>query len=342
MLQTFINLPTEISNAISQILTQQETSEWVTRASVLHERYTMRQKNGESYLSDFTDALAYLSLRSPATYAQIYSSLSQVKEVIPSWEPRTLLDIGSGPGVGVWAATSVWRSIQSTTCVDANKNMLSLGKQITSLARLPVENSWKQQDARQNRESAASYDVVVIANVLNELSIADGEKLLGYAFNACKGIMVLIEPGTPFGSSIIQSAAQKFSRSHTLLAPYVENSFVFSKKYWIHFPQRFIRPEFQRRIRQRMRDSVLMASDWEEAKYSYVAISKVPSEVKAWGRCIGPIQLQKGFRTVPILTKDDIVDVKVLKRYKQHYTFVKNLKWGEMILNKEDIKEEEK
>ena len=149
--------------------------------------------------------------------------------------------------------------------------------------------------------------------------------------------MIIIEPGTPFGFSIVQTAAKAFSHKSILVAPYIGNTFVQSDAYWIHFPQRFIRPEFQRNIRQKMRSTSLMASDWEEAKYTYVAMGNISTEEKIWGRCIGPVTKQKGFLEVPILTQTEVMHLRVLKRHKKAYTFAKNLRWGEFIKNREDI-----
>lgn len=85
-----------------------------------------------------------------------------------------------------------------------------------------------------------------------------------------------------------------------------------------------------------MRDSSLMASDWEDSKYSYVAIGKIPAEVLPWGRCVGPVKLMNGYLEVPILTKDFLKEIKIMKRHRSQYIFAKKLKWGQIILREED------
>jgi ribosomal protein RSM22 (predicted rRNA methylase) len=339
MIQTFANLPEHIEQAIATILNNQETNEWVTRANALHERYQTRTKNrNNTYFYDASDTLAYLGLRTPATYAQIYSALANLHDLIPTWKPKTILDIGSGPGTAIWAAHALWPEITTAQAIEHNENLLSLGKQIIKSAELPIDVSWEQQEIQGGIEGdRTQYDLVVIANVLNELKPTEAEKLIGQALNKASGMLVIIEPGTPFGSSLVENAAQKLSKAGTILAPYLANSFVPTGDYFLHFPQRFIRPDFQRRIRQNMRDSSTMASDWEEAKYSYVIISKIPAEKSIWGRVVGPIQTQKGFLEIPILTKDGIEKIKVMKRYKEQYSLAKDLKWGEIVAEKEQI-----
>lgn len=161
--------------------------------------------------------------------------------------------------------------------------------------------------------------------------------MLGQAYNRCGGIMVVIEPGTPYGFGIVGAAAKSFTNKATLLAPYIDNAFVQSNDFFLHFPQRFIRPEFQRRVRAQMRDDSLSPSDWEEGKYSYVAISSKMPQENYWGRVVGPAKKQKGFIELSILTKDAIVHTRVMKRNKNDYLFAKKLRWGDLIKKREDL-----
>lgn len=338
MVQTFVNLPEKISNAISALLSLPEHDRWVANAEKLHERYMTREKENGSYISTSIDVFAYLGLRSAATYAQISGALLQVQESMPLWHPASLLDIGSGPGTAVWAAKTLWPSIATATCIDQDEKFIAIGKELLEKSELPIHVDWKQQDVRTSLGNTTQlYDLVIIANVLNELDPEETRTLVINALSRCKGVLIVIEPGTPLGYTIVQATAKSIAGKNTLIAPYIGNSFVKSDDYWIHFPQRFIRPAFLKRIRQHMRDSELMASDWEEAKYSFVAVGKTTSEEKFWGRCIGSIKKQKGFLEVPILTKDKIVYAKVLKRHKEQYNFAKELKWGQAIKDSTDL-----
>lgn len=338
-MNTFANLPTNIETAISNSLSQQDTSAWVRHAAALHERYVSRGKSyGRISLNNFEDTLAYLAMRLPATYAQIYSVFANIQELVPTWQPKTLLDLGSGPGTGSWAAHEVWPSIVESTSIDQHIDFLTLGKQIQEIAIPDVEMQWQQKDLRREIDhKAKTYDIVLIANVLDELSPISADKLIGQAFNSCTGMLIIVEPGTPMGNSITENAAKKLAHAGQLLAPYIENTFVPSEEYYVHFPQRFIRPDFQRRIRQHMREASLNASDWEVSKYAYTVISKIPAEITPWGRSIGPLRKHKGFLEVPILTKNGIEKVTVMKRHSLQYSFAKDLKWGQLIMNRSDM-----
>lgn len=332
---TFANLPHPIEEAISAILQQQETPEWIHRAVDLHTRYTNGKTDNKNFVHDYLDALAYLGLRVPATYAQILGVLSAVHKLIPSWSPTSLLDIGSGPGTAMWAAISQWPGLDKITCLDEDKDFILLGKQIIKDSEVIRHVNWKNRDFRLGiEEDESSYDLIIIANVLNELTPKAQEKLIGQAFNLCNGLLLIIEPGTSKGSKIVSAVAQKLHKVGILLAPYIANTYVEDADYYLHFPQRFIRPEFQRRIRQQMRESSEMASDWEESKYSYVAISKSPAEKNYWARTVGEPEIQKGFLEVPVITAESITKIKIMKRDKEAFTFAKRLRWGELIPNK--------
>jgi ribosomal protein RSM22 (predicted rRNA methylase) len=332
---TFANLPQAIEKAISGILQQQETPEWIHRAVDLHTRYTTGKTDNKKFVRDYPDALAYLGLRVPATYAQVFGALSSVHELIPSWHPTSLLDIGSGPGTATWAAISQWPGLDDITCLDEDKDFISFGKLIIENSKITHYVNWKSCDVRLGiEENESSYDLVIIANVLNELTSGAQEKLIGQAFNLCNGLLIIIEPGTPRGSKIVSSVAQKLHKAGILLAPYIANTFIEDADYYLHFPQRFIRPEFQRRIRQQMRTRTEMASDWEESKYSYVAISKFPVEKNYWARTVGEPEIQKGFLEIPVITAENLTKIKVMKRDNEAFTFAKRLRWGELIENK--------
>ncbi|MBP9719087.1 MAG: hypothetical protein KBD46_01340 [Candidatus Levybacteria bacterium] len=338
MIQTFANLPEPINAAITQILASQPTPEWVQRSIKLHERYMNKQiDHAFGYIEDQVDALAYLALRTPATYAQIFGSFSHITDTLMDFKPKTMLDIGSGPGTGVWAAKQIWDSLEEATCLDRERSFLTLGREISNAASLSVKLSLQQGNAAYIIENdTTKYDIVLLANMLGELDTAQRDHLIGSAYNHCKGIMVIVEPGTPEGSAIVYKAAKSLSHEQ-ILAPYSNNTLIEDTNHWLHFPQRFIRPEFQRRVRQHMRDSSLMASDWEEAKYAYVAIGNNMISTKPWGRCVGAPTLYKGYLQIPIMTTDGMEVVKVMKRHKQQYLFAKKLKWGESIEKKEDL-----
>lgn len=336
-MSTIIPLPQPVQKAMTELLAAPSANGWMKRAQALHLRYMQQERNSQQrHVSDALDALAYLGLRAPATYAQIWGAAAAVGEIVPHWQPTTLLDLGCGPGSGLWALTELFPSLTQATGIDQSAHFLTLGRQILSASQAALAVTWQQADLLHHlQQTETVYDVVLLANVLNELNEQQRATLVTAAFQRCRHLLIIIEPGTPVGSSIVQNAAQQLAPSGTLLAPYLGNQVV--QEEWLHFPQRFTRPGFTRRLRQEMRDSALMASDWEEAKYSYVAVGKLAPEITPWARVIGPVQVTKGCLAVPVLTREQRLMVKVLKRHKQPFAFAKKLRWGEIILAQEEL-----
>lgn len=336
-MQTIITLPQPIQRAITTLLADAGSNAWMKRAQLLHQRYRQQEENKQQlHVVDALDALAYLGLRAAATYSQIWGTVDAVCDIVPNWQPTTLLDLGCGAGSGLWALTDLLPSLTHATAIDQSAPFLSLGQQILTAAQEPLTVAWQQANILQSvQQGTATYDVVLLANVLNELNEQQRTALVEAAFRRCNAMLIVVEPGTPVGSAIVQSVAQQLATAGTLLAPYLGNQFV--REEWLHFPQRFTRPAFARRLRQEMRDSSLMASDWEDAKYSYVAIGKLPPEVTPWARVIGPTQLMQSLIEVPLLTAAGRLQVKVFKGRKQAYGYAKKLRWGELVQQRQDL-----
>jgi hypothetical protein len=200
-------------------------------------------------------------------------------------------------------------------------------------SKLDVDVNWIQQSISRWIEDAEdeTYDLVIVANVVNELS-GDTKKQLLQALTRMKvGVVIILEPGTQHGFEVIQSSAELIAKSKPLIAPYINNTFIKSEKYWIHFAQRFTRPEFQRRVRQAMRESDEMASDWEETKFSYVAFGDEPVSVQPYAVSIGEVERYHGYLQLPLLTALGVEKAKIMKRHKEQYRFGKSLAWGETI-----------
>lgn len=339
-MQTFINVPPLLESAIAKILADSNTLEMHTHAKLIHDRYMKPDRSNRSpLLRNAKDMIAYLSLRFPATYAQIASALLQIHERLPAWQPKRILDLGCGPGTGIFAATSLWPSITHATALDQEKYFISLGKELVFESKQICDISWSNESIAHwvDISNTDSYDLVIVANVVNELSTDTKNKLLDMLAHMKNGVVLLLEPGTQQGFEIIQSAAGKISPDQPLIAPYIQNTYIKSDSYWIHFPQRFKRPEFQRRVRQSMRDTSLPSSDWEETKFTYVAFGNTPTTLQPYALCIGSVELYHGYLMLPLLTAYGIEKVKIMKRHKTQYRFGKNLTWGETIMNASDI-----
>ena len=113
---------------------------------------------------------AYLAYRAPATYAAVEEVFRQVALLRPDWAPRSLLDVGAGPGVAAWAAVDAWPSLEQLTLVEAEPAMVAAGREL-----LP-DAQWVQADAAAARGPA---DLVVASYVLGELRASGRRPAVG-------------------------------------------------------------------------------------------------------------------------------------------------------------------
>lgn len=339
-----INFPTKVEKVIAKILSNTNDNKWVESAIKLSTKYRLNRlepNRHEVFIDGVDDVLGYLALRAPSTYAQLSGAMSNVAELLPAWKPLSVLDIGSGPGTGVWAACEIWPSINEVICLERDSNFCRIGKEITQ-SSFPdlVKMEWKLVDLSVTKpELNIQFDLVTIGSVLNEMESEQRSDILEFAYKHCKGVLLVVEPGTPYGfDAITQSSTLLRSHQGRLLAPYIDSSLPTTDHEPIGFAQKIVRPEFNRQIRQVQRKidnkgnkRLLPASDWEEAKYGYVALSVIPPEIVASARLLANPKISKSYIELKILTKNGIETKRIFKKNKFSYKLAKKLKWGELI-----------
>jgi ribosomal protein RSM22 (predicted rRNA methylase) len=332
-----ISLPTLIETVISDVLAQANPDAWTRRAVELSEQYRgQREKRGVPFIFNYLDVLAYLALRIPSTYSHIFGALSSIKELSPTWTPKSILDIGTGPGVGVWAAKEVFSTIQEAVLYERDQNFVDIGQKISETLD-GIQYDWQQVDISKSLPILdQQFDLVILSSVINELNEKTRSHILDFAGKVCRGVILIVEPGTPIGFEAIQFSYKRLKRNEgVLVAPYIDNTFVNSAD--VIFAQKMFRPEFQRRIRQLQRkqnlehEHLLPASDWEESKYYYLAYSQKEPEIRPAARVIDKPKVQKASIELKLLTKDGVKVEKVLKREREKFKQAKKLEWGDIV-----------
>lgn len=156
---------------------------------------------------------AFAATRFPGCYASCIRIFDELKTRIPDFHPRRMLDFGAGLGTAIWAAQEVWGdSIQEVLAVEPSLPMIVLGKQIER-AR---ERSSKTNGVIKwiptlptmyaiGKRTKRKYNFVVGSYVLSEiLDTNERRRIVRQLWETCGEVLVLIEPGTPFGASNIQ------------------------------------------------------------------------------------------------------------------------------------------
>src|SRR5258708_20181663 len=102
------DLPAELKAALDARLQGFSRNDAAARAALISQTY--RDGGGSTAIRTAADALAYALARMPATYAAVTASLNALREIVPHFAPKSLLDVGPGPGTAPWAAAEPFPS----------------------------------------------------------------------------------------------------------------------------------------------------------------------------------------------------------------------------------------
>jgi len=326
-----IALPAELRNAIAQALDAVPETRWLNAARALSEQYrNLHSADAAPIVRTRLDALGYAALLMPATYAQLYGAMHAAAARAPSWQPKTMLDMGSGPGTALWAATVCWQSLRDLTAWEREPMLIALGRDLARASANPAlrHARWVQRNLSAPIERGIAFDLVVLGHVLGEIPPEERDAVVTSAWRMARGMLLIVEPGTPGGFNVVRAARDRLLADGALtIAPCAHNLPCPLNDDWCHFPQRLRRPEFQRRARG-------APSPWEDAKYSYAALARFPPERPIWGRVILEPSFNKAYAEVLISSRDGIVRHRALKRNRNAFRWVKHLEWGQTLEEK--------
>ena len=110
-----MQLPVALRRAVEQELATSSGAALRTAAASLSQLYREESAtNKVQTLSSDEQRAAYLAVRLPATYAAVVEALRWSSESCGD-EIHSVLDMGSGPGTALWAASEVFPDLGSLT-----------------------------------------------------------------------------------------------------------------------------------------------------------------------------------------------------------------------------------
>lgn len=321
-----LELPRDLLGAITAALAAMPSKHWIREAQLLSERYRAVRTGGERPLaSSQSEALAYAALVFPATYAQLRGAMGAAAARASGWQPASLLDMGSGPGTALWAATAQWPSLRSLVAWERESSLIALGRNLARGSDTPAVRAarWDRVDLTQlPTQTTQRYDLVVLGHVLNELAPTVQQRVVEYAWQLTDGVLLLVESGTPAAFAVVRTARdQLLAAGARTLAPCAHDQPCPLVNDWCHFPQRLQRPEFQRRARG-------APSPWEDSKFSYAALARFGPEHPVWARVITEVTSNKAYAEVKVSTQSGISHLRALKRHREAYRELRDLPWG--------------
>ncbi len=270
-----MELPSPLRQAVDRALSGVALADLAATAAELSQRYREQRRDGRFYVADDRDALAYLSVRLPATYAAVRASLAAVAEVRRDFAPKTALDVGAGPGTAVWAAADCWPDLADALLIEASPIFRACGEQLAAEALRP-HVTWRIADVAADAIDCAPRDLVIAAYVLNELAPDIRQSVLRHLWRATADTLVVVEPGTPAGwQRVLAARDQLIADGAHVIAPCPHaDACPLQPPDWCHFAERVARSRVHRQAKG-------AEVPWEDEKFSYVAVSRKPSPAVA-------------------------------------------------------------
>lgn len=301
-----MQLPPDLRRALDLELEGISLSDLAKASASITEQY---RAGKPSKLNLPIERLAYVTGRMPATYAAVYSALSQAG----GFAPFTLLDLGAGPGTVTWAAHALFETLTTAHSVERNPGLVQLGQRLGS----PIPNTWAVADIAGPQASA---DLVVLSYALSE---TNWSATLQHAWQATGGLLALVEPGTPKGFALVREARQwLIAHGASIAAPCPhDRACPMTKENWCHFAARVERTSLHRR----MKGAEL---GYEDEKFSYVLAARSPQGA-AEGRIIRHPQHKSGYIKLELCTGAGLESRNVPKSAGELHRAARKADWGD-------------
>lgn len=267
---------------------------------------------------------AYAVARMPATKAAIQKVLIEVKNLI-QFPVYKLMDLGSGTGAGILAASEVFGDLKKILAIESNPLMLKYAK---ILLREFSEIEFLQRDFC-SLKAISPCELGLYAYSLGEVS--DFTQAINEVFKKAR-IIVVIEPGTPRGFETIRKARkQLIDLGGKVLAPCPhQGNCPIQHGDWCHFSIRVQRSKEHKQTK---------GADlgWEDEKFSYIVIHKDGENHFRGDRVIRHPQKFSGYVYLNLCTPKGLEKKIVTKKEGAFYKKARKLKWGSLF-SKEIVK----
>lgn len=322
-----MELPQDLRAAIDSELAPLQAKKLAALAADLSKRYRTGQSPGAGrLLRSREDVAAYAAFRLPATYAAVSSVVRQVQDGLPHWNPKTLLDVGAGPGTAMWAAAALWPNLTRITLFERDEYMIGLGKRLAAFSSLSSvrEAAWDKVDITGSWEGA-QYDVVIASYSLGELPPDEFASLVHKLWDITAGALIIIEPGTPAGfSRIKQGREQLLAEGAKTVAPCPhDRRCPMAHDDWCHFAQRVARSRLHRQVKA-------AELSYEDEKFSFLSMSRTGGEA-IQGRVIRHPQVRAGHIRLELCTPEGLTESTVTRKDRERFRTARDLRWGSAV-----------
>lgn len=279
-------------------------------------------------LDNESQSKAYVLTRLPATYAALRFVLSKVSEFFDFESVTSFLDVGAGPGTGLFALRSLWKNLSNVTFLEHHTYFKSLFEKLADFEKTP-DVSWLLGDAQTHLKTLdnQAFDLSLLSYVLNESDDFNAELILEQTWQKTKNVLIVVETGTPEGFAKIKKA-RDFLIAHdaVILAPcFHQKTCPMSKDDWCHFSTRLNRSKFHISTKD-------AALTYEDEKFCYLVAAKSNFFKKDFciekARVVKKPMLRSGHMVLD-LCYDGTLKRKTISKKEEHYRLARKIEWGD-------------
>jgi len=318
------DLPTELRAALDARLHGLSRSDAAARAAVISRTY--RDGGGSGAIRSEADALAYALARMPATYAAVTASLNALAGATPDFAPKSLLDVGAGPGTASWAAAETFSSLAAFTLFDANGALRTLALDLAGASARLRGMAYRRSEARAALAGADAADLVVASYMIGEISESERTTLAELMWAKTGDTLLVVEPGTPAGyARILGLRAHLIAAGAHVAAPCPhDGKCPLTAPDWCHFTQRLPRSQAHRQIK-----GAELA--YEDERFAYVALTRAPPAQRP-ARVLAQPEVSKVEVTAKLCTPAGLAITKVPRRAKAGFARARRWRWGDAVM----------
>jgi ribosomal protein RSM22 (predicted rRNA methylase) len=324
MMMTAPDLPAELKAALDARLEGLSRNDAADRAAAISKTY--RDGGGSTAIRTETDALAYALARMPATYAAVVASLNALREIAPDFAPKSLLDIGAGPGTATWAAAEAFASLRNFSLVDANRALRALALDLAGGSTRLRDLDYRHGEARAALADVEAADLVVASYMIGEIGEAERKALTELMWTKTRDTLLIVEPGTPAGYARMLAVREQLiaSGAHVAAPCPHDGKCPLTAPDWCHFTQRLPRS----RAHKLLKSAEL---PFEDEKFAYVALSRAPP-IQRPARVLAQPVISKVEVTAKLCTPEGLDIAKVPRRAKAAYARARRWRWGDAVM----------
>src|SRR3984893_1096636 len=324
------DLPSDLQAGLDRLAHGISRKTLAERAATQSRSY--RAGCGSHRITTADDVLAYAFTRLPATYAAAVAVFNAMYETLPTFRPRTLLDVGAGPGTAAFAAVPAFEMLVDIRLIDANAGLRKLAR--TLMAEADSETLRRAADGQSYRHGNAvtlvaetqPADLVVVSYMAGEIAAGELARFTQLLWGATAGALVVIEPGTPEGyERVLRMRGELIAAGAHMAAPCPHGrACPLQPPDWCHFAQRLPRSRDHLRIKG-------AEVPFEDEKFSYVVLSRGKAQ-SIDARVLAPPKIMKSAATAKLCTEDGLVVDIAARRDASSYRRRKSWRWGDSVL----------